>query len=263
MLHLLTLLAASLITAQAAPNHNIPPDDQVIQRISANAFPHEVKLLNWNVKKAEEGQAWLTEMQEFAKGRNLVTLQEGHDIPFMTDTLRSLPGLSFHMTGAFLYKGKMTGVITGSVMEPSRMDFRRSPDREPILNSPKITGFSYFPIGGGKDLLVANLHGINFVGPDKFQKQIENVAEALAAHQGPLILAGDFNTWNPARTEILYNATRRLGLEEVSFSAEESKKPALDHVFVKGCKVLKAWMPESVKGSDHLPQFVDLSCSEN
>lgn len=259
MLRASLLLTISLLAAPSVRAANeIPPDDQVIRRVTGNSFPHVVHLLNWNVKKAEEGQAWVSEMQEFAKGRNLITLQEGYDLPLMNDTLRTLPGISFHMAAAFAYHGKMTGVITGSAVEPSRMSFRRSPDREPILNSPKITGLSYFRIDASRELLVANLHGINFVGPDKFRNQIENVADAIAAHQGPVILAGDFNTWNAARSEILYAATRRLGLEEVVFTPQ----PALDHVFVKGCRVLKAWMPDAAKGSDHLPQFVDLSCGE-
>ena len=263
MLRASLLLALSLSTAALAANNNLPPDDQTIRPITKSGFPHVVQLLNWNVQKAEQGPNFVAEMQEFARGRNLLTLQEGYEIPLMTSTLAALPGLNFHMAAAFVYREKLTGVITGAVAEPVRTEFRRSPDREPILNSPKITGFSYYRIDAQRDLLVANLHGINFVGPDKFRNQLENVAEALAAHNGPIILAGDFNTWNAARSEILNEIARRLGLEEVGFGPAKNKKAELDHVFVKGCQVLKAWMPDAAKGSDHLPQFVDLSCGQN
>lgn len=258
-----SLLFATCVSFSALAADPVPPDSQVIRPLTANAFPRVVNLLNWNIQKGEQGKDFTAEIAEYVKGRNLITFQEGYDVPIVRDALAAVPGVSFNMAAAFLYKGFMTGVITGSVSEPTRMGFRRSPDREPLLNSPKITGLSYFRVNETHELLVANLHGINFVGPDKFKRQIDDVAEALASHQGPLILAGDFNTWNPARDAIVDEMARRLGLEEVTFPASKNKKAELDHVFVKGCRILKAWMPDAAKGSDHIPQFVDLSCGEN
>lgn len=251
-------LALPLSTAQSA---EIPPDSQVIRKLSAGSFPHVVRLLNWNIKKGEEGAAWAADLQKLTEGRNLVTLQEGYESPLVNSTLQTLTGLSFYMAGAFVYRGAMTGVITGAASEPARSDFRRSPGVEPILNSPKMTSLSYYKLDGTSELLVANLHGLNFVGVDKFEAQLTNVAEALAAHGGPILLAGDFNTWNSARSQVLDAFAKKLGLEEVAFSRPSGDK-GLDHVFIKGCSVEKAEMPGDVKSSDHYPQLVDLRCGQ-
>lgn len=263
MLRSLLLATCVSFSLQALAADTVPPDSQVIRPLTANGFPRVVNLLNWNIQKGEQGKDFTAEIAEYVKGRNLITFQEGYEAPIVKEALAAVPGMSFTMAAAFAYKGIMTGVITGSVSEPARMSFRRSPDREPLLNSPKITALSFFRIDDQRELLVANLHGINFVGPDKFKRQIDDVADVLAAHPGPVILAGDFNTWNPARDTIVNDMARRLSLEEVTFPASKNKKAELDHVFVKGCRILKAWMPDAAKGSDHIPQFVDLSCGEN
>jgi len=243
----------------SASGAEIPPDHKVIRSISKESFPHVVRLLNWNVKKGEEGQAWASDLREFTKGRNLVTIQEGHASPLMESTLQSLPGFSFIMTNAFVYRGWMTGVITGSSSEPTRADFRRSRGLEPVFNSPKMTSLSYFKMDERQELLVANLHGLNFVSLEKFEEQLSDVAEVIAKHTGPVILAGDFNNWNPSRSQILDRFAQTLSLQEVSFARPESDK-SIDHVFVKSCTVEKAWMLPDVKSSDHFPQFVNLRC---
>ncbi len=259
-IQLRALFIFGLAFATPAFSAEIPPDSQVIRKLSAGSFPHVVRLLNWNIKKGEGGAPFTADLQALAQGRNLVTLQEGYESPLVNASLQSLPGLSFYMAGAFVYRGIMTGVITGAASEPARSEFRRSPSFEPVLNSPKMTSLSYYKMSEGKELLVANLHGLNFVGVDKFEAQVKDVAEALAAHKGPLIFMGDFNTWNTARMQVLEATVKSLGLETVNFTRPAGDK-GLDHVFFKGCTVEKAEMPGTVKSSDHFPQLVDLKCS--
>jgi len=257
----LVIFCALSLPLSAAQSAEIPPDNQVIRKLSAGSFPHVVRLLNWNIKKGEEGASWAADLQKLSEGRNLVTLQEGYETPLVNTALQSLPGMSFYMAGAFVYRGTMTGVITGASSEPSRTEFRRSPGVEPILNSPKMTSLSFYKLDSARELLVANLHGLNFVGVDKFEAQLNNVAEALAAHGGPILIAGDFNTWNSARSAVLDTFAKKLGLEEVAFNRPSGDK-GLDHVFVKGCSIEKAEMPGDVKSSDHYPQIVDLKCGQ-
>lgn len=243
----------------------IPPDDQVIRTIQTGAtraaLPREVRLLNWNIKKGEQGALLATDLPAFASGRNLVTLQEGYESDFIKGILASLPSFSFYMASAFVHRNLMTGVITGASFEPTRLGFRRSPGNEPILNSPKMTGLAYFELEGGGELLLANLHGLNFTDVKKFTAQIQDVMAVIAAHQGPSLLAGDFNTWADPRMKVLLEEAAKAGLEKVHFERSgRGQNPNLDHVFQKGCVVTKAWVVESVKSSDHDPLFVDLSC---
>lgn len=257
----LSLVALLAVTASASAAE-ASGDANIVRRISSGSFPHVVRLLNWNVLKGEGAEAWAKDMKEISADRNLVTLQEGYETPFMNSTLQSLPGLSFYMAGSFVFRGYMTGVITGAASEPSRKDFRRSPHKEPGFNSPKMTGISYFKMNDTQELLVANLHGINFVGPEKFKAQLDDVGAELAKHSGPIILAGDFNTWSEPRVKILQNFVQALGLEKVKFPAIPGDKE-LDHVFYKGCVLEKAWNLPNITSSDHFPQLADLRCGNN
>ncbi|MFX6334837.1 hypothetical protein ABTF54_19430, partial [Acinetobacter baumannii] len=83
--------------------------------------------------------------------------------------LAPFKGMSYFMANAFTFKGFLTGVMGGYLSEPSQLEFRRSPQREPILNSPKMSLLASFTMVGGKPLKIVNVHGINFVGPDKLK----------------------------------------------------------------------------------------------
>ena len=87
----------------------------------------------------------------------------------------------------------------------------------------------------------------------------------LAGHDGPVILAGDFNTWTEEKTLSLKQMVRRLGLSEVSFSKDERIRVfgnALDWVFVKDLSVEFSIVHGSVNGSDHKPMEVAFSLSD-
>ena len=38
----------------------------------------------------------------------------------------------------------------------------------------------------------------------------------MAAHQGPIVMAGDFNTWNQKRLDLIKKITRDVKLQEVT-----------------------------------------------
>ena len=54
----------------------------------------------------------------------------------------------------------------------------------------------WFPITGtDQQLLVVNVHAINFVMLHTFEAFIKQLISAMKNHHGPILLAGDFNTW--------------------------------------------------------------------
>ncbi len=111
-------------------------------------------------------------------------------------------------------------------------------------------------------LAIANLHGINFtLGLESFRAQLEAVADELAAHRGPAVLAGDFNTWSQERHEVLNAITERLGMAPIEMIPDGRRRTFgrhLDHLFVRGLRVVQAQAPE-VKSSDHNPILVTLT----
>jgi endonuclease/exonuclease/phosphatase (EEP) superfamily protein YafD len=134
---------------------------------------------------------------------------------------------------------------------------------EPLFPVPKSAMVVRYRLQGhDKTLAVANLHAVNFtLGLGRFGEQIEAVAQELAAHDGPVVFAGDFNTWSQPRLELLLGVTRRLALEAVQ-PAPDGRIRALgmhlDHVFVRGLKVERATAPV-VSSSDHNPILLVLA----
>jgi endonuclease/exonuclease/phosphatase (EEP) superfamily protein YafD len=164
------------------------------------------------------------------------------------------------MANSFVWKGAMTGVLSGFAYEPEKLAFRRSPQFEPILNSPKMSLLAWFHFQDGRPLVVVNIHGINFVGPDKLKNQLDDVAAQLTGYDGALLVAGDFNTWSDARSDVVRAFAKNLHLTEVAFE-HKAKKAVLDHVFARGCAVERSWVVEDVASSDHDPEFVNLNCA--
>jgi endonuclease/exonuclease/phosphatase (EEP) superfamily protein YafD len=90
-----------------------------------------------------------------------------------------------------------------------------------------------------------------------FTASLYEIAERISKFEGPVILAGDFNTWNVKRHLIMKSIFRDLGLEHLDLE-NDGRLLKLDHVFVRGFSVLKAEVHSSVFSSDHFPLEIKL-----
>ena len=133
---------------------------------------------------------------------------------------------------------------------------------EPLLGIPKSALITYFRVIGRDAMLaVANLHAINFApGSMGYHAQLEALGDALATHSGPLVIAGDFNTWNEARDGEVRALVARLSLTPVAFPVDARRRffgRIFDWVYVRGAEVYDATAWE-VTSSDHNPLLVTL-----
>jgi endonuclease/exonuclease/phosphatase (EEP) superfamily protein YafD len=110
-----------------------------------------------------------------------------------------------------------------------------------------------------ENLLVANIHGINFtLGVAIYQEQLESLFELMKQHTGPIVLAGDFNTWSDERMQIVEDLAQSLMLESLDYTNHNRTimfGNALDHVFYRGLEPVEhdTW---HVTSSDHNPTHV-------
>ena len=131
---------------------------------------------------------------------------------------------------------------------------------EPIIQIPKsILVSTYSPAGTNQRLLVANVHGINFsLGLNAYREQFKALDTILREHTGPLILAGDFNTWSDDRQAILDQLSKDLSLQQVGYKSHHRITVfgnPIDHVYYRGLELVQASSP-SVSSSDHNPLLV-------
>ncbi len=152
-----------------------------------------------------------------------------------------------------LHKNSETGVLTGSRFNQLAQAILPTKHKEPILRTPKATGISLFPIkDSSKKLMVINTHAMNFNFGTPFMEQITEIAETIEWHVGPMIWAGDFNTWSKGRMEFLMNIAEKLWLEKIDFSYDP-RFLKLDHILYRWLSPVTCEIFDTVKSSDHYP----------
>ncbi len=218
-----------------------------------------LRIVSWNLHKGED-EGWEADLQRFAAGHDVLLLQEAVLSAPVRKVLESA-GHGWRMAGAFAYNGEERGVMVASRARP--LDTCTLRAFEPLARLPKSAiVVRYRTTLPDATLAIANLHGINFtLGLESFRAQLEAVADELAAHRGPAVLAGDFNTWSQERHEVLNAITERLGMTPVEMIPDGRRRTFgrhLDHLFVRGLRVVQAQAPE-VKSSDHNPILVTLT----
>jgi endonuclease/exonuclease/phosphatase (EEP) superfamily protein YafD len=132
--------------------------------------------------------------------------------------------------------------------------------REPLVRTPKATLITQYKITGmpDKTLLVVNIHAINFVDDKYFFRQLQRLQSIIKQHQGPVLFAGDFNTWNEARFAKLQQlVTKRLGMQEIPIPPETRQTSlglVVDHAFVRGLTYSSVIdLSQTIHSSNHEP----------
>jgi len=228
---------------------------------SEKTLPQEnVKVLVWNVYKGKDPR-WESEFREIVRGHDLVLLQEAvtdHKMPKIWRD--SFSHYAWNMAASFhLNPDHATGVVIGSRAESFDLKFVRTKSRELFLLTPKIALPSQFKIEERSDTpMVLNTHTPNFTTTSLFIKSIEEKIQQIEAHKGPLIFAGDFNTWNTRRWILLVQMLSQLNLYPVDFKGD-NRFFKLDHIFVRGINVHENQVLHGFKGSDHTPLEIIMS----
>ncbi len=124
----------------------------------------------------------------------------------------------------------------------------------------KSSLITFHDMGQNIKLLVANIHAINFVTAKVFKEEIERIETQISNFKGPVIVAGDFNTWSEKKIKILEEFAKRLSLVEVIFQDDKHIKKVfnkrLDYIFYKGLHVEVSKAIKNTKLSDHNPLIV-------
>ncbi len=171
----------------------------------------------------------------------------------------------FHASGYFDPK---TGAGLGTaIVATRRVDsvlFQQS-DARAFLNTgmPKAVVYAWMSVSdSGQRLLVVSIHAMSMASTRAFRKQMRQVFEVLGNHRGPVILAGDFNTWSKARMRMALDTFTPLGLRIVGddrFVGEKRKSwrgRPLDHVFLRGVELQGDIHVGATHGlSDHAPLY--------
>lgn len=228
----------------------------------SDLLPSTFEVLVWNVYKGGIYD-WENDLEKISADSDIILLQEATDTQFFIDGLSQI---DFETTMAISWvsrKKVATGVATAARTHKVSQSWLKSYYLEPVTKTPKITFFTEYQIEGSlKTLLVANIHAINFVSTYKFKHMIDKAVQKMSHHSGPIIFAGDFNTWTNSKIRALNQSVKKIGLKEVSFSPDLRKKALgkpLDYIWVRGLRVLDSKAHGDINSSDHKPMSAKFS----
>lgn len=257
----------SITTAGAGPgdifdnlNIYIPKHKDVMTSIGepnrADLNPDSIRVVVWNMYKGQN-ESWTKDFKFLAHNSDILMLQEMYLDEKMKDAFEGDVDHEYHTATSFIYrKGNIrTGVATAGKVAPTSFFYQASKVREPGINTPKMALFAMYPIAGSeKDLLTINIHAINFVTTRGLARQIKDIEEVMRKHDGPLIFAGDFNTWSKGKLRFIRLMASRHNLNEVKFKNDTRMVTfgqKLDYVFYRGLTLSSEKVWGELLGADH------------
>ncbi len=247
----------------------------VYKRFGPDRFQHDVGMLNightlvrpigpnidlcvWNICKAKYPN-WSEDFEEVCFQQDIVLLQESVIGSLFDEKFSRSDDYSWVMAKTFSDRlnGYSTGVKTGAISAPMQCSYIASTHSEPIYGTKKMALLTSYRLADHDfSLLVINVHALNFVTNAKYELHMREIAAAIERHEGPAILAGDFNTWSRRRQEIFSDVTKQLLL----IDAEIKRRPRmrhfgrhLDHIYYRGLFLCDSRVLQAVRSSDHYP----------
>lgn len=219
------------------------------------ALPETFSLVVWNLQKTDFSHFTHRTIDQLLPihPAHLLSLQETAIQP-QQNTFFNLP---FYMAPNIQTPKKLFGVLTASAYQQSAHHQCLTQCRELGLTTHKTALITQHLLANGQYLTHVNIHAINFVPHHLFKKELLSIWHKIQKTTGPLIISGDFNTWNQARFSTLIEVTKKLNLTQVKFAdvrpIKTLNRQALDHIFYRGLTLQDATALSVPQISDHNP----------
>ena len=218
-------------------------------------LPDSFTLLAWNLQKVDFSDFLLRPIEQLIEvpAPHLLSLQEASTLSAQNRFFN----FPFAMTPNIQTAKGHYGVLTASPhpIKPYQQHLTRA--REIGLTTHKPALITQHPLANGQILTHVNIHAINFVSNKVFNQELEYLWAFLSYQTGPMVISGDFNTWNKTRFFMLEKATRSLNLEMVAFPDSKPIKTMLnhplDHIFYRELTLQDAHTIAVPNISDHNP----------
>jgi endonuclease/exonuclease/phosphatase (EEP) superfamily protein YafD len=240
-------------------------DPVALWRIGSCEIPHfenrRIRLAIWNLCKGAGGRLFEHDYRMICFRSDLILTQEAL---LSEKALATFCEPGFEAVHAASYKrrdGIRDGVMTVARVCSTPI-IRRIVCKypEPVFKTPKVALVTFYQLAGASHpLMVVNLHATLIRRVKLALEEMEHLIGSLPTHEGPMILAGDFNTFTPGYLRVISKALAAIGLKHVPIPADPRPAVgALDQLFVRGLDVERIYVDTTVKNSDHFPIFADL-----
>jgi endonuclease/exonuclease/phosphatase (EEP) superfamily protein YafD len=215
-----------------------------------------IKIGVWNIFKGNGGIHFLRDYRRFVADLDLALIQEAlvsnHSLGQYWVDGRELVHCGSYQRMDGLRDGVMTLSSFARSGPPKRV---KSVYSEPIFRTPKVTLMTRYQIEAGLELTVANVHSTLFRSVKRASEEITEILTPLSRYDGPMIVAGDFNTFQGRYFNRLQDAMAEAGLVHVRIPQDprRSETQKLDHIFARGLIVERVRVESRFSSSDHFP----------
>ncbi|MGC9351699.1 MAG: endonuclease/exonuclease/phosphatase family protein [Sulfurovum sp.] len=231
-----------------------------------SVLPNTFGILCWNVYKQNKKHFHFKHYLHTLHQKKSIDICIMQEAAFSDQEKFALEHCTYDAAANIEVNDGFYGVLTASLVASKRADAYLSEGRESLFGPHKSLLVSHYPLSRGGELLILNVHAINFRENRHYDRELEHFLLRVKDHKGPMIIAGDFNTWNKRRMQRLYHLCRGLGLERVPFSQEDKIKSFMGHhldfIFFRGLELLEYEVIEEETISDHNPLMARFRCLE-
>ncbi len=225
-------------------------------------IPRDFGILCWNVHKENLKPEFDTMVRNWIRlfDMDILLFQEA----VFSDNLFSVAGLSYAAAANIRIRRFHFGVLTAAMADMHTKTDVMSLARESMLATRKNALMTRYWLSSGELLLVVNIHAVNFTSRAWYLWEFSRLLKTLQHHQGPLILAGDFNCWNRARQKIVNNLAQTLSLRQARPRRSRLVKQffgfELDRIYYRQLTLLEMDALENRLFSDHNPLVARFAC---
>ncbi len=228
-------------------------------------LPDTFGVICWNVYKQNKKHFHFKHFLHTLHGEKAIDLCIFQEAAFNDNEVFSIEHCTFDAAANMEVNGDFYGVLTASRVSSKSAKAYLSEGRESLFGPHKSLLVSRYTLKGDKELLVLNVHAINFRENKRYERELEHFLLHIREHKGPMIVAGDFNTWNNIRMQKLHHLREKLGLKMVPFKQHDKVKSFMGHhldfIFYRGLELLEYEVIEEETISDHNPLMARFSVS--
>ena len=244
------------------------PDSEAIWQLGTPEIPalspDKIRVAVWNLCKGAGGIMFEHDYRMLCYRSDLVLTQEALLSRRSMQTFCEPGFMTVHAASYKRRDGLRDGVMTASrapiAGEPLRLVCKYP---EPIFKTPKVALVKFFPLLGGGRLCVVNIHATLVRLKGGAVEEITHILEQLPQHEGPMLFAGDFNTFTIGYLAAVAQVLARVGLKYVEIPNDpRPRTQCLDQVFSRGMDVSSIRVDTTIKNSDHFPILFDLAVQD-
>ncbi|PSM52668.1 endonuclease/exonuclease/phosphatase [Campylobacter blaseri] len=231
-------------------------------KIITNQFiSNKFKLVCWNVHKNNKNAKFKKYIEDISV--DFLLFQEAK----FDDREIIIPNFNYNAAANLELNSKFYGVLTASKIRSTYAKAYLSEGKEGVFGTHKSLLFSTYMFEDMGELLILNIHSINFRENTRFIKELQKLSAIVEFHKGAIIIAGDFNTWNKKRLLVLKELIKSLRLKMVKFDEHNHIKSfmgnQLDFIFYRDLKLINSWVEIDHRLSDHNPLFAEFEKLDN